>query len=252
MNNSEANGIGSFRYFRNYHEFVVGLGKQDAMEMLYAIDQYVFEDVLPDFENPLLTAIFNNIKVGLDASKRRAKNKNAVKKEESTEVVKPTQNQLETNSKPTQNQDATSRSQVGTMSMSLSMSMSNKSMSKSLEKEGVGEETFKRIVTEWNGIGLAEVRTLSKTRKQKIRLRVKELGEDKVVEAIRQIPLSRFLMGDNKQGWQASFDWLFVNDSNLVKVLEGNYQDNAIGRINQTGNAFARLAMKKALKGEEK
>ena len=60
------NGIESFRYFRNYHKFVVGLEKKDAMEMLYAIDMYVFEDVLPTFDNPLLTAIFENIKIGLD------------------------------------------------------------------------------------------------------------------------------------------------------------------------------------------
>ena len=36
---------------------------------------------------------------------------------------------------------------------------------------------------------------------------------------------SKFLKGDNKRGWKASFDWLFENDKNWVKVYEGNYDN---------------------------
>ena len=174
------------------------------------------------------------------------------KKDEETETVKPSENQNETSSKPAQNQDETSRFGAGTMSMSLSMSLSNKSKSKSLEKEGVGEKTFTRIVEAWNGIGLAEVRTLSKSRKDKIRLRVKELGADKIVEAIERIPNSKFLMGENRQGWRCSFDWLFTNDSNIVKVLEGNYEDSVASKIEQLGNPFMKLGVEEMLKGELK
>ena len=34
------------------------------------------------------------------------------------------------------------------------------------------------------------------------------------------------MSGDNDRGWKASFDWLLENDSNIMKVLEGNYPKN--------------------------
>jgi len=36
---------------------------------------------------------------------------------------------------------------------------------------------------------------------------------------------SGFLKGQNSRGWQANFDWL-INESNMVKVLEGNYNSD--------------------------
>ena len=33
---------------------------------------------------------------------------------------------------------------------------------------------------------------------------------------------SDFLKGKNKRNWSATFDWL-VSDSNMAKVLDGNY-----------------------------
>ena len=35
---------------------------------------------------------------------------------------------------------------------------------------------------------------------------------------------SSFLKGANGRDWSANFDWL-IKDSNMVKVLEGNYDD---------------------------
>lgn len=35
---------------------------------------------------------------------------------------------------------------------------------------------------------------------------------------------SRFLKGGNNRNWQANFDWL-IKDSNMAKVLDGNYSD---------------------------
>ena len=91
------------------------------------------------------------------------------------------------------------------------------------QREGAGN--FQVIVDEWNAVGLSKITTLSKSRKEKIKLRIKEIGEDSVIAAIRKIPLSRFLMGHNDRKWKCSFDWLFDNDKNILKVLEGNYSD---------------------------
>lgn len=85
------------------------------------------------------------------------------------------------------------------------------------------------------------VTKLSQTRKDKIRIRLGEMGNDyKKVEAVfTKLEQSKFCKGDNNRGWRADFDWIFKNDSNWVKVLEGNYDkvngkaENATKDVNQ-------------------
>ena len=43
--------------------------------------------------------------------------------------------------------------------------------------------------------------------------------------------LSSFLKGNNDRGWKADFDWL-TGESGMTKVLEGKYNDNKQGGIN--------------------
>ena len=94
---------------------------------------------------------------------------------------------------------------------------------------------FGKIADLWNDICTAYPRCVKVTdrRKTKIRLRIAELGcgadEGDILKALgelfRRMQGSSFLRGDNNRGWQASFDWLFENGSNWVKVTEGNYDD---------------------------
>ena len=48
-----------------------------------------------------------------------------------------------------------------------------------------------------------------------------------IEELFLKIQTSPFLIGNNQRGWRASFDWVFSNGKNWVKVLEGNYDDNS-------------------------
>lgn len=50
-------------------------------------------------------------------------------------------------------------------------------------------------------------------------------------DAFKKVEASNFLKGDNERGWRAEFDWVIKPD-NLVKVLEGNY-DNGRKRENE-------------------
>ena len=43
-------------------------------------------------------------------------------------------------------------------------------------------------------------------------------------EAFQKVEASNFLKGDNERGWRAEFDWV-LKPENLVKVLEGNYDN---------------------------
>lgn len=49
---------------------------------------------------------------------------------------------------------------------------------------------------------------------------------DQVADAFRIAQSSDFCTGKGKQGWKADFDWL-LEESNLVKVLEGKYGGSA-------------------------
>ena len=101
---------------------------------------------------------------------------------------------------------------------------------------------YDRIRDLWNETckGFNNVHTLSKSRKAKICVRVTEMGGvEKAMETIeklfRKVSESKFLNGDNDRSWKASFDWLFENDKNWVKVMEGNYdnRESSGGRISR-------------------
>ena len=97
-----------------------------------------------------------------------------------------------------------------------------------------------------------KLQKFSESRKNKIRVRISEMGGDtKAIETMKTIfakmEASTFLKGDNKRGWKASFDWLFTNSNNWVKVYEGNYDNRTqpmtpgitITPLNQNANGFS-------------
>ena len=73
---------------------------------------------------------------------------------------------------------------------------------------------------------------LSEKRKAAIRAR---LSSGKTIEdfeeLFRKAEASSFLKGANNRNWRATFDWL-ICDSNMAKVLDGNYDD-----ANKRGNS---------------
>ena len=65
---------------------------------------------------------------------------------------------------------------------------------------------------------------ITEKRKRVINNLLKEYSAEEVLRAMEKVHTSSFLQGNNKTGWQISFDW-FINKSNFLKVLEGNYDD---------------------------
>lgn len=91
---------------------------------------------------------------------------------------------------------------------------------------------FAKIKDLWNELcpSYPKMMVMSEARKNKIRLRVQEMGGvEKALSILESIfkaaEESNFMKGDNKRGWKASFDWIFENDKNWVKVWEGNYEN---------------------------
>lgn len=93
-----------------------------------------------------------------------------------------------------------------------------------------GRHFFSEIKELWNTtcISYQKILAISEARKNKIKIRIAEMGgEEKAIpilaELFQKMQASKFLKGDNPRGWKATFDWLFMNDKNWVKVYEGNY-----------------------------
>ena len=109
-----------------------------------------------------------------------------------------------------------------------------------VSKEKTEEENASHIppslaVSLWNQIvtNLPKVRGLSSRRQEKVRLRIKEFGnnpEATMRELFAKVNASAFLCkGSNSEGhknWRASFDWVFENDNNWMKIIEGQYDNN--------------------------
>ena len=91
---------------------------------------------------------------------------------------------------------------------------------------------FSFVLKLWNDSAsrsIPKVRMLSPARKEKVRLRIKEMGgmeEAKTILAtcFKKISESDFCNGSTEK-WVATFDWFFENEKNWLKVLEGNYDN---------------------------
>lgn len=104
---------------------------------------------------------------------------------------------------------------------------------------------YQDIMRLWNNICggvLPKVKALNDSRRNKIRLRLNEAGcktsDDMIawaVDIFKTCANSLFLCGDNKNQWTATFDWIFVNPTNWVKVMEGNYANDRGANKSRTG-----------------
>lgn len=85
-------------------------------------------------------------------------------------------------------------------------------------------EAVRRVVERWNTLGLQVIRKVpsaeSKTG-QRLRARIREYGEEAVLEAIEKVRNSDFLMG-RATDFTITLDW-FSRPNNFPKVINGNY-----------------------------
>lgn len=84
---------------------------------------------------------------------------------------------------------------------------------------------FQSVVDLYHSIckSFPSVRSLSDARKKAIKARLKSFTMDDFRSVFEKAEASSFLKGSDG-GWKASFDWL-IKESNMLKVLEGNYAD---------------------------
>lgn len=77
---------------------------------------------------------------------------------------------------------------------------------------------------------IPKLKAVSDARKDKIQLRVAEMGgweeaKETIAECFRKMNDSDYCNGENENVWVATFDWFFSNEKNWLKVIEGNYDN---------------------------
>lgn len=94
---------------------------------------------------------------------------------------------------------------------------------------------YKGIVAAFNSICVSfpSVKALSDARKKAIKARLNTYSIDDFKTLFEKAEASSFLKGKNNSNWLATFDWL-IKDSNMAKVLDGNYDDKPV-TYRQTG-----------------
>lgn len=101
------------------------------------------------------------------------------------------------------------------------------------EKESKVVVPYAAVIDLWNSVCTAypKVVKLTDSRRTIIKLRLGEFSGDPeqwlplTRQLFDRVQASNFLHGDNRNGWSATFDWLFENSGNWVKVMEGNYDN---------------------------
>jgi predicted phage replisome organizer len=73
-------------------------------------------------------------------------------------------------------------------------------------------------------VSFPSIRTLSDSRRKAIKARLNTYSLEDFKTVFENAEASSFLKGSNDRNWTATFDWL-IKDSNMAKVLEGNYAD---------------------------
>jgi hypothetical protein len=103
------------------------------------------------------------------------------------------------------------------------------------EEEVVEKVPFDEIKNLFNELcpSYSKVISITEKRKPHIRARWEQFeGNIQTFEtAFTKLEESEFCKGNNDRRWKASFDWLIANDTNLVKVLEGKYDNKTPAKI---------------------
>lgn len=83
---------------------------------------------------------------------------------------------------------------------------------------------------------------MTENRKVMVKARLRQCkGDVKILyRAIDIAMASDFMNGNNKKGWVSKFDWIFGNEQNFAKVLEGNFNNAEPAASQQPQSAEAR------------
>ena len=121
----------------------------------------------------------------------------------------------------------------------------DKDMDKERDKDmGRDSINYQQIADMYNEtcVSFPRLTKLSDSRKKAIKARLKQYSIEDFQKLFEMAEESSFLKGQNNRDWAANFDWM-IKDSNMAKVLDGNYTDKKgggeVGTDNQSRESAA-------------
>lgn len=115
-------------------------------------------------------------------------------------------------------------------------------VSKSQKIDYAGIKEYWNRKHDETGSAMPRITLMTDNRKVIVKARLRQCkGDERVLyKAIDIAMASDFLNGNNGKGWLAKFDWIFGNEQNFTKVLEGNYDNCQPAASQQPQSAEAR------------
>lgn len=258
------NNRNSIIFYRSFYEAIKDLEPEAQAQTYNAIFEYSlnFNEVVL---NGLPRTIFTLIKPQLEANHKRYKNGKRGGRPAETEITEeepndnqnltkpitkeePKPNQTVTETEPNKNvNDNVNENENKNNGANAPVSESAKDVYRKLVKDLNGQEEktvwigFRDFINEYkpdfiepyqeayNLIAkkyrLPGFEVINDARKRKLKTRVQEKSFDfiKILEKIRKS--DRLLGKDTNSSWKVSFDWIIENQTNYVKILEGNYDN---------------------------
>lgn len=116
------------------------------------------------------------------------------------------------------------------------------------KKSKKGEIDYAGIKEYWNRKHyetksvMPPITLMTENRKVMVKARLRQCkGDVKILyRAIDIAMASDFMNGNNKKGWVSKFDWIFGNEQNFAKVLEGNFNNTEPAASQQPQSAESR------------
>lgn len=103
------------------------------------------------------------------------------------------------------------------------------------EKSKINYELVARMYND-TCVSFPHLTTLSEARKKAIKARLNKYTLDDLQRVFDLAEASDFLKGNNSRNWNATFDWL-MKDTNIAKVLDGNYNNKTSQHTNNNSVA---------------
>ena len=199
-----------FLFYRSYYEAIQKLAKKDRLSAYEAIFEYALN------ENELglsgaQAAVFMLIKPTLDASNKKAESgrMGGKARSKSEAPVKQTESTAEAGGKDE----------------------GHPNQQTAAGEQGVQRGVCDEVAALYNEICVSfpRLKSLSEARKKAIKARLANgYTVESFKELFRKAQASSFLKGKNDRNWQATFDWM-IKDTNMAKVIDGNYDDDKGG-----------------------
>lgn len=218
------------------------LSNEEAGELFKALLAYTDEGTPISTDNRLLAVVFAGVRAQLDTAAERYASKCAKNKEiaiERERRKRGTQdNEREQTCTDVNERDATCTN--STNKIKENKSNNKKSTLKGTQKSSAdGADAPRPALIDTNafvvyfneqiqahGAIIKQVKNVTAQRKSAIEARARENGKEALKTIADKAAVSDFLNGKNDRGWLATFDWI-MKPNNFVKVLEGNFDNNA-------------------------